>query len=539
MSCLLQKHLVSAVLCCLCIPVLIHRSHASDDLDFNTHIRPILSNKCFACHGPDENHLEAGLRLDDNKSALRPLESGETAIVPEDPGRSELIRRVTHSDDDLRMPPASFGKRLTETEIQTLSKWIQQGAPYAKHWAYVKPERPVVPEIVGQHREWARNPIDAFTLNRMLLHGLEPSAEADREALARRVFLDLIGLPPDIDEVQRFVSDDAPNAYERMVDNLLNRPEFGEHWARKWLDLARYADSAGYADDPARTIWAYRDWVIRAINDNMPFDQFTVEQLAGDLLPNPSDSQLVATAFHRNTLTNNEGGTNDEEFRNVAVVDRVNTTLAVWMGTTMACAQCHSHKYDPISQEEYFRVFAIFNNTEDADRRNESPLIELFTDEQKQLQTQLQNQIADLNQILDTPTSELAKAQSTWEKRILAPEAWQALSNIHVVRSSAKSASVDPDGRVFVNEVAENDVYTIDVPSAAGPAQNSVIAGLKLDVVPDDRLPGAGVGLGGGNFVITQVRAQIVPDGDRAPVARFIRIEIPGKQQILSLAEVQ
>jgi hypothetical protein len=256
-----------------------------------------------------------------------------------------------------------------------LTEWVRQGAPYARHWSYVKPARPPLPPV--RAALWPRNAVDAFILARLERDGLTPAPEADRPALIRRLALDLTGLPPTPEEVDRFVADEGPDAYERLVARLLARPAYGEHWARMWLDLARYADSAGYADDPPRTIWAYRDYVIRSWNANKPFDQFTIEQIGGDLQPNPSTDQLAATAFHRNTLTNNEGGTNDEEFRNVAVVDRVNTTLAVWMGTTMACAQCHDHKYDPLSQKEYFQLFALFNNTEDADRRDESPLLTL------------------------------------------------------------------------------------------------------------------------------------------------------------------
>ena len=236
----------------------------------------------------------------------------------------------------------------------------------------------------------------------MLAQKLKPSPEADRYALARRVFLDLTGLPPTINEADAFVESDDPQAYEKLVDDLLRRPSYGEHWARMWLDLARYADSAGYADDPPRVIWTYRDWVIKAINANMPFDQFTIEQIAGDLLPHPSEEQLIATAFHRNTMTNNEGGTQDEEFRNAAVVDRVNTTMAVWMGTTIACAQCHDHKYDPISQQEYFQVFAIFNNTQDADRGDESPVLGIYTEQQRQQLGELASQLAELHLVRAT-----------------------------------------------------------------------------------------------------------------------------------------
>jgi hypothetical protein len=359
-------------------------SVAGGAVDFTRDVRPILSNKCFACHGPDEAQRQAGLRLDDASIAKSELDSGATAVVPGDPDGSELIRRIAHSDQSQRMPPAEFGKPLSVDQIAVLRRWIEQGAPYAAHWSYIKPARPIPSAVPEKWRHWPRNAIDQFALEAMLAQELEPGPEADRYALVRRVFLDLTGLPPTIEEADAFVASEDSQVYEKLVDGLLQRPSYGEHWARMWLDLARYADSAGYADDPPRVIWAYRDWVIRAINANMPFDQFTIEQIAGDLLPNPSEEQLIATAFHRNTMTNNEGGTQDEEFRNAAVVDRVNTTMAVWMGTTMACAQCHDHKYDPISQQEYFQFFAIFNNTEDADRGDESPVLKIYSDEQRQ-----------------------------------------------------------------------------------------------------------------------------------------------------------
>jgi hypothetical protein len=383
-------------------------------LEFNRDIRPILSNKCFACHGPDEAKRQAGLRLDDAKVATTQLDSGAVAIVAGKPAASELVRRITDSDESLRMPPTDFGKSLSAGEITTLRDWIKQGAHYAPHWSYVKPERPEPPLAPEKWQKWTRNEIDLFALQEMREHGLEPSPEADRYALVRRVFLDVTGLPPTVEEVDAFVADADPHAYEKLVDDLLSRSSYGEHMARMWLDLARYADSAGYADDPPRTIWAYRDWVIRAFNDNKPFDQFTIEQIAGDLLPNPSDDQLIATAFHRNTLTNNEGGTQDEEFRNAAVVDRVNTTLAVWMGTTMACAQCHSHKYDPITQTEYFQVFAIFNNTRDADLRGEEPVLEVFSAKQHRRKSELLARTAQLQMFVGTPHNAQSRALTVW-----------------------------------------------------------------------------------------------------------------------------
>ena len=339
-------------------------------IDYNRDVRPILSNNCYACHGPDEKERKAKLRIDTHEGAL----AGEVFVAGK-PQDSTLIQRVISTEPEEIMPPPKTGKKLTAREIAILQEWIKQGAEYATHWSYAKPIRPPMPTVTN--KSWVKNPIDHFILAELDRRGLKPQLEADRTTLIRRLSLDLTGLPPTVAEVDTFVKDRSPNAYEKLVDRLLAKPAYGEHWARMWLDLARYADSAGYADDPSRTIWAYRDWVIKAFNTNMPFDQFTVEQLAGDLLPNPTDDQLTATAFHRNTLTNNEGGTSDEEFRNVAVVDRVNTTMAVWMGTSMACAQCHTHKYDPITQTEYFRFLAFLNNTADADRTDETPVLGL------------------------------------------------------------------------------------------------------------------------------------------------------------------
>ena len=375
-------------------------------IDFNRDIRPILSNRCFKCHGQDANQRKGGidgLRLDVQEEAFSDL-GGYAAIVPEELEQSELILRITAEDSLGRMPPTETGKRLTDQEIELLTEWIRQGARYAEHWSYVKPVRPPLPAV--SNTSWPRNAVDYFILARLEREGLNPSPEADRTTLIRRLSLDLTGLPPTLDEVLQFVSDTTLNAYEKLVDRLLANPAYGEHWARMWLDLARYADSAGYADDPPRTIWAYRDYVIRAFNANKPFDQFTLEQLAGDLLPEATEEQLVATAFHRNTLTNNEGGTDDEEFRNVAVVDRVDTTMAVWMATTIGCAQCHDHKYDPITQDEYFRFFGFFNNTADADRRDEGPLLELYFGERKRQKAEWQAKITGMKEALRRPETD-------------------------------------------------------------------------------------------------------------------------------------
>ncbi len=362
-------------------------ARAERHIDFNREIKPLLSNACFRCHGPDpaerkggkDGGGETGLRLDTAEGSRADL-GGYAAVVPAHPETSALVARISATDPDERMPPEGSGKQLSPAEVALLTEWVRQGAEYTVHWSYSKRVRPAPPSVTDE--SWVRGPIDRFILARLEREGLRPSPEADRASLVRRVSLDLVGLPPTLEEVDAFVADSDPQAYEKLVDRLLARPAFGEYWGQQWLDLARYADSAGYADDPLRTIWLFRDYVIRSLNANKPFDQFTLEQIAGDLLPNPTEEQLIATAFHRNTLTNSEGGTDDEEFRNVAVVDRVNTTMAVWMGTTMACAQCHNHKYDPISQQEYFRFFAFFNQSEDSDKMDENPLLQVYSEEQ-------------------------------------------------------------------------------------------------------------------------------------------------------------
>jgi hypothetical protein len=364
------------------------------------------------------------------------------------------------------MPPPDSGKKLTLEEQKILTKWIAQGAKYSRHWAYVKPERPPVPEV--EEGGWVANAIDAFIARRLETEGLKHAPEADRETLIRRVTLDLTGLAPTPEEVDAFVGDTKPGAYGRLVDRLLAKEAYGEHWARLWLDLARYADSAGYADDPARTIWAYRDYVIRSINANKPFDQFTLEQLAGDLLPDAGDEEMVATAFHRNTQTNNEGGTSDEEFRNVAVVDRVNTTMAVWMGTTMACAQCHNHKYDPITQEDYFRMFAVFNSTADADRTDESPVHALYTAEQKLQLKQWTNGIGRLETILKTSTPELEAEQAEWEKALALELKWEPMLPGAVISGAGSKVEPVGDGSFRVARGGATDTYTLEVPTVVG-----------------------------------------------------------------------
>ncbi len=306
---------------------------------------------------------------------MQEAESGLHPIIPGDAEESELIRRVTHSDPEQRMPVDHDA--LSDKEIKKLRQWINEGAAWETHWAYIKPERDIEPPNLNH--TWVSNGIDGFVLEKLNEEGLKPASEAEKEKLIRRVSLDLIGLPPTMDEVEAFLLDESAQAYEKVVDRLLDSPRYGERWASLWLDLARYGDSQGYQKDPRRNIWPYRDWLIMALNQDMPFDQFTIEQLAGDLLPEPTRDQLLATAYHRNTMSNDEGGTDDEEFRVAAVIDRVNTTFEVWQGTTMSCVQCHSHPYDPFLHEEYYELYAFFNNTEDADKGHEKPVLRAFS----------------------------------------------------------------------------------------------------------------------------------------------------------------
>ncbi len=343
-------------------------------VDYNREVRPILAKNCFACHGQDEAKRKAGLRLDHREAATQPLKSGETAIVPGDVEGSALLFRATEDDDSVRMPPAKTGNRLNPADVDVLQRWIEQGAEYAQHWSLIPPE--ALPLPAARDTAWPRNGIDFWILDRLEKAGLAPSPQADAYTLLRRASLDLRGLPPKPEEVDRFIRDQAPGAYERAVDRFLDDPAYGERWARMWLDLARYADSAGFGSDPLRpNIWRYRDWVIEAFNRNLPYDRFTLLQIAGDLMPGPSLDDRIATAFHRNTMTNTEGGTDDEEFRVAAIKDRVDTTAQVWMGLTMGCAKCHSHKYDPITHEEYYRFYAFFNQSADNDQPDEGPVI--------------------------------------------------------------------------------------------------------------------------------------------------------------------
>jgi hypothetical protein len=333
---------------------------AGKEVSFSRDILPILSDTCFACHGPDEGSRKAKLRLDTHDGALGKGKSGEVAVFPGNAAKSELVRRIFAKDEDELMPPPKSLRQLTPAQRDLLKRWVEQGAKWGRHWAYEVPTRPEVPRIT-RHSSLIKNPIDNFILARLAKEGLKPSPEAPKETLIRRVTLDLTGVPPTPEEVDAFLADKSPSAYEKVVDRLLKSPRYGERMAWDWLDAARYADSNGFQGDPERTMWPWRDWVVNAFNTNQPYDQFTIEQLAGDLLPNATQSQKLASGFNRNNMHNGEGGRIAEETRVENVFDRVETTATIWLGATFTCCRCHDHKYDPFTLRDYFGLYDIYN----------------------------------------------------------------------------------------------------------------------------------------------------------------------------------
>jgi mono/diheme cytochrome c family protein len=502
-------------------------------VDFNR-VRAILSSQCFTCHGPDPAERQGDLRLD-IPNTVGDQAGSHSVLTPGKPLAGELLRRIQSTDPDERMPPVDFGQGVSAEELDILKQWIESGAEYKRHWSYAAPTKPDTTKL--EKSKWMRNEIDTFVLARMKTQGLKPNSEADRYALIRRLSLDLTGLPPTLQEVDAFVTDSSKQAYENLVDRLLASNKYGERWAAMWLDLARYADSAGYANDPQRTIWLYRDWVINAFNTNMPFDQFTIEQIGGDLLEDASEQNIVATAFHRNTLTQSEGGTNDEEFRNSAVVDRVNTTMQVWMGTTIRCAQCHNHKYDPISQEEYFKFFAFFNNTEDADRADEQPLLSLFTAVQKESKSRLQDELESWKGKTQPSVKQLAEQLASWRSASNEEVQWQGLIPTTQKSTSGKTElTVSSDGVINSSgETQTTESYELTFSSLP-----KSITAIRLEALTAEVLPAGGPGrAGNGNFVLTELSASVGAPADEAPVGKIVRIDLPGKQKMIHVAEIE
>jgi hypothetical protein len=389
-------------------------------VNYNRDIRPILSNNCFKCHGPDPEERQAGLRLDNRTAALTPTESGRKAIVPGKPEASMLIRRINSNKPDFIMPPPDSNKKLTAAEKDLFKRWIEQGAEYQELWSFVPPRRPPLPNVA--HSRWPRNGLDYFILARLEAEGLHPSPEADKTTVIRRLTLDLTGLPPTPAEVDAFVADASPDAYDKVVDRLLASPHCGERLAVDWLDAARFADTHGYHIDSGRDMSRWREWVINAFNRDLPFDQFTIEQLAGDLLPNATVAQRIASGFNRNHMINFEGGAIPEEYHTAYLVDRVNTTSTVWLGLTIACAQCHDHKYDPITQKEYYQLYAFFNNVPenglDGQKGNAAPVLTMPAPEQNQRLADLAAAIQQLEEQLKEPSPEknAAPAQQLQER---------------------------------------------------------------------------------------------------------------------------
>jgi hypothetical protein len=499
------------------------RAEALSAPDFSRDIFPILRRSCFECHGPKVQ--EADLRFDDRQSAF------DHAIVPGDAARSELYRRVALPAGHEEIMPA-VGKPLTKAQTELIRKWINAGAAWptdfeaAEHWAYVAPSRPAAPTVVNP--AWVKNPIDAFILHRLEQEQLAPSPAADPATLVRRVYLDLIGLPPTPAEVEAFAADPSDAAYEALVDRLLVSPQFGERWARPWLDLARYADSHGFQRDDLRQIWAYRDWVIRALNDDMPFDQFTIEQLAGDLLPNATQSQKIATGFHRCTMTNVEAGADPEETRTNQVIDRVNATATVWLGSTLECAQCHDHKFDPFTQKEYFQFFAFFNNTAiEADRANPKapasiqflgPRMALGAEEPDEAKSS-QDELKAINRQIAERTKRLRSEAAAWQQRTRSMLAEAPRAHVLELQDFASAEGAThrmlADGSVLlIDEPPDTDVYTFSVQT-----ELTNVTALKLDALTHAELPGGGPGRGDArrpNFVLNEFEVEAAPNGSEA-----------------------
>lgn len=505
--------------------------HADAGVDFLRDVRPIFARRCLSCHSGSEP--TSGLSLDDRENLLRGGDSGEPALLAGNAAGSRLVRLITGQEEGLDMPPK--GGALDAEQVAVISRWIDQGAPWAGgsaagehwHWAYRPPVRPTLPAVKDTY--WPRSPIDYFLLARLEDRSMAPAAEADRDTLLRRLSLDLIGLPPTLEELDAFEADSGQDAYERAVDRLLSSPHYGERWAQVWLDLARYADTHGYEKDDRRVMWPYRDWTIHALNRDLPFDRFTVDQLAGDLLPNPTLDQLVATGFHRNTMINEEGGVDAEEFRVDAVVDRVNTTASVWLGTTMGCSQCHDHKFDPFSQRDYFKFFA-FLNQDQAD----SVLISNIESRAggATVAVPMRENMAEFERLLKSASAAeadvrraslgFAPDQEEWERKAASSvdSPWEALFPSAVIATDGVALETSPDGSIVARGPnPERSTYTIEVRS---PVVTS-LAGFKLTVLPEPGASSRGVGrAGNGNFVLTEIGAEIVSQDARVRVVPFV-----------------
>ena len=489
------------------------RQSIPDPIQFNRDIRPILAENCYACHGPDANKRKADLRLDTKDSLFAAIKD-KHPVVPGKTEQSELFRRITTDDPDERMPEPKSGKRLSERQIALLKKWIEQGAPWQGHWAFTAPVRPALPQLHDE--SWPPNAIDRFILARLQEEGLKPSPMADKASLIRRLTLDLTGLPPTPKEVDAFLADDSPDAYEKVVDRLLANPHFGERMALDWLDASRFADTHGYHIDPGRDMTRWRKWVIDAFNNDKPFDQFTIEQLAGDLLPSPTLDQKIATGFQRNSMINFEGGAIPEEYLTAYLIDRVSTTSTVFLGLTLNCCQCHDHKYDPFTQKDFYQLYAFFNgipeNGLDGQNGNAVPLLMLPTKEQQKKLDELAASKKQIEEKLAVPMPEADAAQAEWERSVSDSSQinWTILNPSRIDSAGGATFTKLPDGSVLVGGPnPSTDTYTITA-KLDSPAS---ITALRLEALPDDSLVAGGPGRSdNGNLVLTNVRVQTTPD---------------------------
>ena len=473
-------------------------------IDFSQDIRPILSDNCFACHGPDEKKREANLRFDTKAGAFS-SPSGYPVIVPGKPQESELYLRITSNDDTYRMPPPESAKVLTEAQIELLTRWLQEGAKWDEHWSFTTPTRPNLPTI--KNPKWARNPIDHFIRARLESEGLQSAKEADKRTLIRRVSFDLTGLPPTRQEIREFLEDTRPDAYEGLVDRLLAKPQYGEHQARFWLDAARYGDTHGLHLDNYREMWPYRDWVIKAFNNNMPFDQFTIEQLAGDLLPEPTLNQRIATGFSRCNVSTSEGGSIDEEYYVRYAVDRASTTSTVWMGLTLGCAVCHDHKYDPISQKEFYQLYAYFNNiTEkamDGNKKDPAPIVKVPTSEQSDQLAKYDKEINELDGQMKVPMPAVDTAQTRWETTLTD---WMILDpQTFTSKGGATLKKLEDSSILASGENPAQEMYEI-VSQISGEGYTAI----RLEGLRDDSLPEKGAGRSkNSNVILSEFEAEI------------------------------
>ncbi|MFM2221447.1 MAG: hypothetical protein RLZZ553_1195 [Verrucomicrobiota bacterium] len=479
-------------------------------LSYNFDIRPILSEKCFACHGFDSKTRKADLRLDTYEGATDP-EREQKAIVPGDAEASAVIQRILSKDPDEVMPPPERVHQISPSELKVLTRWINEGAKYEPHWSFIAPKRPAMPQV--SNSSWVKNPIDSFIATRWEKDGISSIGEADRATLLRRVFIDLIGLPPTPRELSDFLADGSPDAYEKVVDRLLASPHFGERMALPWLDAARYADSNGFQQDGDTHQYVWRDWVIKALNQNMPFDQFTIEQIAGDLLPNSSLSQKVATGFQRCHMLNGEGGAIAEEQRNIILFDRVDVTATNWLGLTLACAQCHDHKYDPLSQKDYYAMMAFFNQVPEkgvpggsGQYRIADPWIHAGSDEQMAEWNHLTNSIQEAEarkrKLLQEPA--LSQELKEMEASLLSPEsaAWTVATPSSLQATNGVALQIENDQSIISSgPAAARCDYTIEIPVPA-----TGVSGLRFDLIPDVRFPMAGSGRAeSGNAVLSKL----------------------------------